>query len=182
MIHFITGNPGKLREVREIMPNIQVEHLNIDLPEIQEIDAHKIIEAKLREAHKHHQGELIVEDTSLYMDALGGKLPGPMIKWFLSSLGNEGVADIATRFGVHGAYAVTIIGYMDGSGNIRYFEGKAHGNIVSPRGESSFGWDPIFQPDNSIKTFAQMSGEAKNAISHRRKALMKFREYLDGGR
>ncbi len=182
MIHFITGNPGKLKEVREILGNIQIEQLDIDLPEIQELDPHKVIAAKLAEARKHHKGEMIVEDTSLYLDALGGKLPGPFIKWFLESLGAEGIAEIATRYGIHGAKATNLLGYMDANGNVKFFEGSIKGNVVYSRGANGFGWDPIFQPDKYIKTMAQLTGEEKNKISHRRIALEKLREYLGGRR
>ncbi len=178
MIKFITGNPNKLAEVREILQGVNIEQLQIDLPEIQEIDPHKVIEAKLQEARKHHQGEMMVEDTSLYLEALENKLPGPLIKWFEKALGNDGIANLAARYGVHGATATNLIGYLDGRGEIHFFEGSAKGNIVFPRGEKNFGWDPIFQPDGSIKTFAQMTQKEKNAISHRRKSLMKLREYL----
>lgn len=63
-LYFITGNKGKLAEVQSILGNI--EGLDIDLPEIQELDAHAIIKAKLTEALKHQTGTFIVEDTSLY--------------------------------------------------------------------------------------------------------------------
>lgn len=179
MIQFITGNASKFAEASQILTGIELRQLDIDLPEMQEIDPHKIIEAKLLEARKHHHGEIIVEDTSLYLEALGGKLPGPMIKWFMKGIGNEGISDIASRFGVHGARAVNLIGYMDKNDNIRYFEGEVVGNVVCPRGENAFGWDPIFQPDGSILTFGQMSKEAKNAISHRQKALKKLEKYLN---
>ena len=86
-LYFITGNKGKLVEVQEIISS--VEQLDIDLPEIQDIDAQEIIRAKLEEAQKHHQGQFIVEDTSLYLDCLNG-LPGPLIKWFMKTIGNDG--------------------------------------------------------------------------------------------
>ena len=77
-IFFITGNQGKLREVRELLPDIQ--GIELDLTEIQELDATKIIRAKLAEAQKSHAGRFIVEDTSLYLDDMNG-LPGPLVKW-----------------------------------------------------------------------------------------------------
>ncbi len=77
-ILFITGNEGKLREVRELLPDVQ--GIDMDLAEMQEIDAHKIIAAKLAEAQRYQSGPFIVEDTSLYIDAMNG-LPGPLIKW-----------------------------------------------------------------------------------------------------
>jgi inosine/xanthosine triphosphate pyrophosphatase family protein len=49
---------------------------------------------------------------------------------------------------------------------------------VSPRGDNHFGWDPIFQPDDFEQTYAEMDKEIKNSISHRFKAVDKFREFL----
>ncbi|MEI6266514.1 MAG: non-canonical purine NTP pyrophosphatase [bacterium] len=179
MIHFITGNQNKLKEVRAILGEGKVEHLDIDLPEIQEIDAKKILQAKLLEARKHHKGELIVEDTSFYLECLSWSLPGPLIKWFMKSLGIEGIAEIAAKYGVHGATVTNLLGYMDIEGNIEYFIGSVHGSAVYPRGERSFGWDPIFQPNGYIKTFAELSDEEKNEISHRKIALEKLKIHLD---
>lgn len=84
MIYFITGNKNKFEEVRAILPD--AEQLDIDLPEIQEIDAHGIIRAKLHAAFAHEEGEFIVEDLSFYLECLNG-LPGPLIKWFLKTIG-----------------------------------------------------------------------------------------------
>lgn len=118
-LYFITGNKSKLLEVQSMLEG--VEALDIDLPEIQELDAHKIIKAKLEEAQKHHTGEFIVEDTSLYFEVLNG-LPGPFIKWFLQTVGNDGLYKIAESFGNFKAEAKTIIGYSDSGGGINFFE------------------------------------------------------------
>jgi inosine triphosphate pyrophosphatase len=176
MIHFITGSKNKFAEMKAIFD--QLEQLEIDLPEIQDIDAHKIIQAKLEEALKHTKESLIVEDTSLYLDALQG-LPGPLIKWFLKTMGNEGLFKIADALGNYGAEAKTIIGYTDGSGKIEFFEGSVRGKIVEPRGEMRFGWDPIFQPEGMVKTYAELSSEEeKNKVSMRRIATEKLKAHL----
>lgn len=155
-----------------------IEQLEIDLPEIQELDAHKIVRAKLEEALKHKRSAFMVEDTSLYLDALSG-LPGPLIKWFLKTIGNEGLVKIAEAFGNTGAEARTVIGYTDGSGNVEYFEGSVRGRIVAPRGETRFGWDPIFEPEGMSKTYAELSSEKeKDAVSMRRIAVEKLKAYL----
>src|SRR3989344_8485655 len=163
-IYLITGNKGKLAEVQSILGN--VEALDIDLPEIQSLDAHEIIKAKLEEAQKHQTGEFIVEDTSLYFQVLKG-LPGPLIKWFMKTIGNEGLYKIAESFGNSSAEAKRIIVYSDAQGNISFFEGNIKGTIVSPRGEG-FGWDPIFQPEGYPKTFGELPPEAKNSFSMRK--------------
>lgn len=173
-LYFITGNKGKLAEVQSILGD--VEALDIDLPEIQELDAHKIIQAKLEEAQKHQKGEFIVEDTSLYFEAMNG-LPGPLIKWFMKTVGNNGLYKLVQSFGNFNSEAKTIIGYSNPEGNIHFFEGNIKGTIVSARGEG-FGWDSIFQPEGYSKTFGELTAEEKNSISMRKVAAEKLKEYL----
>jgi inosine triphosphate pyrophosphatase len=174
-LYFITSNNKKFSEVKMLMPDI--EQLEIDLPEIQETDAKKIIKAKLLEALQHHKGEFMVEDTSFYLDCLNG-LPGPLIKWFLVTIGNIGLADIAHKFGNFNATAKTIIGYAKSHEEIYFFEGELEGIVVVPQGEVGFGWDPIFKPTGFEKTFAEMTKEEKNAISMRSMAVQKMKEFL----
>src|SRR3989344_9469910 len=119
-IFFITGNKKKFDEIKALLPFI--EQLNIDLPEIQDIDPHNIIKNKLLEALNHKKGEFIVEDTSLYLDCLNG-LPGPLIKWFLATIGNQGLVELAEKLGNDRAEAKTIIGYAKNHEEIYFFEG-----------------------------------------------------------
>ncbi len=172
---FVTGNEGKLAEARAILGEIQ--GIDLDLPEIQDIDARKIIEAKLAEAVKTQPGSFIVEDTSLYLDGLNG-LPGPLIKWFMKTVGNEGLAKMAEAFANTGCEARVVIGYADGDGKAEFFEGSFRGTIVPPRGDNGFGWDPIFQPEGYDKTFAEFTQEEKNTVSMRRIAFEKLRKHL----
>ncbi len=175
-IYFITGNKNKFTEIKTILPHVQ--QLDIDLPEIQEIDAKKIIKAKLQEALKHKQAEFIIEDTSLYFDCLNG-LPGPLIKWFMQTIGNEGLFNLTKKLKNNQARAKTIIGYAKNPNNIYYFEGSIRGTIVSPIGKSGFGWDPIFQPKGYDKTLAEMNINKKNKISMRKIALTKLQKFIE---
>lgn len=174
-LYFITGNKGKFVEAKSIISN--VEQIDLDLPEIQDIDAKKIIEEKLQEAVKYNEGEFFCEDTSLYINCLND-LPGPLIKWFLAALGDKGVFDLIERYEDKSAVVKTIIGYTDGE-EVVFFEGEVEGEIVSPRGENGFGFDKLFLPTGSDKTFGEMDLEEKNSISMRKKALIKLRDYLD---
>jgi len=173
-IIFLTGNQGKLSEATSIIP--EIEGMEIDLPEVQEIDAKKIIENKLKEAAKQLEDNLIVEDTSLYLDGLGG-LPGPLIKWFMKTIGNEGLVKIANSFS-NKAEARTWIAYLN-NGKVEFFEGVIKGTIVEPRGENGFGWDAIFQPEGYEKTFAEMTMEEKNELSMRKIAFQRLKDYLN---
>lgn len=176
-MYFVTGNKGKLAEARAVLGD--VESLDVDLPEIQEIDAHAIIEEKLIEGLKHKEGDLIVEDTSLYLDALNG-LPGPLIKWFLKTIGNEGLVRLTDKLGNNKAQAKTVLGYAKNANEVTYFKGVIEGEVVPPAGENGFGWDPIFKPVGHDKTFAQMDAEEKNSVSMRKIAFEKLRDYLNG--
>ena len=173
-LHFITGNKGKFAEVKVYIPDLV--QLDIELPEIQELDPHKILQTKLDEAAHHHKDELIVDDTSLSLVCLNG-MPGPLIKWFLKAFGNKGLYDLTVKLGNTKAIASTVIGYSNNGGKPQFFEGSISGTIVEPQGPQGFGWDPIFQPDGYDQTFAQMWQE-KNLISMRKIAVLKLKEYL----
>lgn len=175
MIYFITGNKGKFEEAKTMIP--ELEQLDIDLPEIQELDSRKIIEAKLKAASEHHDGEFIVEDTSLSLDCLSG-LPGPMIKWFEKAIGNVGIAELANKYTNCAATAKVVLGYKKDS-EIKYFEGSLEGEIVEPRGDKDFGWGPIFQPYGHKKTFGEMDRAEKNSLSMRKIAFQKLSDYLN---
>lgn len=77
------------------------------------------------------------------------------------------------------AYFVTVMCLVDENGT-NYFEGRVYGNLTKEvRGEKGFGYDPIFIPDNYEITFAEMKAEDKNKISHRKKAIEKFLEFME---
>ena len=177
-VSFITGNKGKLEEFQQILGNdIELEQLDIDLPEIQETDAKAVIEAKLEEAVKHTDNLVIVEDTGLYFNAWNS-LPGVLIKWFIKSVGNKGTAKMLDPYEDKSAYAQCTIGFASKGREPVFFEGRINGKIIPPKGEGGFGWDPLFVPDNHTSTFGEMSREEKNRMSMRKIALEKLREYL----
>ena len=175
-ITFVSGNKTKVKEIQHLMPGIKI--LDIDLPEIQELDSTKIITAKLKAALEHTQGPIIVDDTSLYLDCFKGQLPGPLIKWFLNTVKNTGLVELTHTLGSSGAQAKTVIGYAKDRDSIAFFEGSFTGSIVPPQGTHGFGWDHVFMPDGHTTTLACMDTEAKNAISMRGQAIATLKEYL----
>lgn len=178
MLCFITSSEGKFAEVQAMIPDIRP--ISTDLPEIQSMDAREVIRFKLEMAREKWDGEFIVEDTSLYMDALNG-LPGPLIKWFLQAMGGRGLNDIADRMMNRLAVARTVIGYSN-NGDPQFFIGEVHGYIVPPRGRGGFGWDKIFQPSGEKYTFAEMTPEEKSRISSRARAVEKLKRFLESAR
>jgi non-canonical purine NTP pyrophosphatase (RdgB/HAM1 family) len=176
MIYFITGNKNKFSEAKAILS--EIEQLDVDLPEIQEINSKKVIEAKLIEASKHHSGSFIVEDTSLSLDCFGDVLPGPLIRWFDKTIANNGICEICERFENNLAHARVTVGYMDENKNIEYFEGDLTGTIVRPRGDQDWAWGLIFVPEGQTKTFGEMTREEKNSLSMRKIAFEKLKTFL----
>lgn len=78
------------------------------------------------------------------------------------------------------AYALCTFAYSSGQpgDDVRLFRGRTDGRIVEPRGPADFGWDPCFEPSGYTETYAEMSKECKNAISHRSKALLELKKFL----
>ncbi|NQV91770.1 RdgB/HAM1 family non-canonical purine NTP pyrophosphatase [Candidatus Woesearchaeota archaeon] len=174
-LHFITGNKHKLEEAQMILPHI--ESIELDLPEIQSLDPQEIIAEKLKAATKEHKGEFFIEDVSLYIECMNG-FPGPLIKWLLEAIKKEGIANLVLKYENHNATVKAVIGYSNGN-DIHFFTGEIQGKIVAPRGNSNFGFDPIFQPNDHNQTFAEMEISEKNAISHRNIALKKLKDFLE---
>ncbi|XP_054154482.1 inosine triphosphate pyrophosphatase-like [Oppia nitens] len=178
MITLVTGNENKLQEIVKIMGNslpFKLVSQDLDLPEYQGEERY-IIESKCKAALDTINGPVIVEDTSLCFNAMGG-LPGPYIKWFLKELGPNGLYRMLSGWTDKSAKAVCSVAYSDGR-DIHVFRGVVDGNIVDPRGPTDFGWDPCFQPLGYTQTYAQMDKTLKNQISHRFLAFNYLKQYL----
>ncbi|KAG4301254.1 hypothetical protein PCK1_002564, partial [Pneumocystis canis] len=176
----VTGNTKKAQEINDFFGTMfNITCVALDLPEIQG-KPHEIVIDKCMRAADIIKEPVIVEDTSLFFTALNG-LPGPYIKWFLSSLGLDGLVRILEPFSDKTAEAFSVFAYSEGPGqDVHVFEGKTYGTIVPARGstKSEFGWDAIFQPIDSHQTYAEMDYSLKNVLSHRVKALTKFLSFL----
>jgi non-canonical purine NTP pyrophosphatase (RdgB/HAM1 family) len=176
-ILFATGNPHKVAQVAAVLnrPVIQIE---VELPEIQAVDVREVIEEKTKAAYRIVGKPVLVEDTSLSFHAWNG-LPGALIKWFLTRVGNDGICNMLSAFADKRAVAETYLGYFDGD-KVFLFAAHVEGEIVPhPRGSNGFGWDPIFQPTGFGKTFAELTLEQADSVNMRKLAALKLKDYLD---
>ena len=184
IINFVSGNKNKLRELSDIfqkhIKDVEIKQLDIDLPELQGLPE-DIVRGKLKlalEKAKNLKGPVLVEDTSLCFNAYGG-LPGAYIKYFLKAIKPEGLYKMACAFKDHSAYAQSIYGLQkNAKTEPQLFIGKTDGEIVSPRGDNNFGWDPCFQPKNYKQTYAEMEEDKKNKISHRGKSTKAMIDWI----
>ncbi|KAG7177730.1 inosine triphosphate pyrophosphatase-like [Homarus americanus] len=178
---FVTGNAKKLEEVLAILGDsfpFRIESRKIDLPEYQG-EADDVSRDKCKAAGELIKAPVIVEDTCLCFNALGG-LPGPYIKWFLEKLKPGGLHKLLAGFEDKSAEAVCTFAFSSGDpkDEVLLFQGRTQGTIVEPRGDNKFGWDPCFQPKGYNQTFAELDSSVKNSISHRRRALDALRDYF----
>ena len=121
LLKFITSNKNKFREVSEILAPIKIKQVKLNLPEIQDLDPHKVILFKLTEALKHQQGPFIVEDGSVYFDCLIGQLPGPLIRWFNDTIGNKGMLKMVKGMGNNKVRELVLFGYAKNKKEYKIF-------------------------------------------------------------
>ena len=184
-----TANPGKIREIREILSGFDIELVSReDLGlcfDVEETGStfyeNALIKAK---AISEATGlPAIADDSGIVVDALGGE-PG----LYSSTYGGEGLEGserylyllekMKNKRQRSAKYVCTIVcAYPDGS--IISAEGECHGHIAeAPRGSGGFGYDPVFLVGDTDATMAELSQEEKNKISHRGAALRNFAKRL----
>ena len=162
-----------MAEVERVLGQ-RLTQVSIPLDEIQDIALEPVVIHKVKDAYAHVQRPVLVEDTGLTFAAWNG-LPGALVKWFLSALGTDGLCRLLHGEENRSATASTLFAYYDGT-LLRVFPGTVMGSIPhSPRGSSGFGWDAVFQPLGSARTFAEMSAKEKDRFSMRRLALEQLR-------
>jgi inosine triphosphate pyrophosphatase len=165
----VSGNPGKQREWQRLMPSeFNFESADINLDEIQSLDLEAIAVDKAKRAYEHLGRAVVVDDISAGLVKLQG-LPGPFIKFFETSLGEDAMYQLSTAADRR-AIVTCCIAYYDGTNTITA-RGEVLGRVVSERGENGFGFDTVFIPDGSNETFAQMTPAVKDTFSHRAKAI-----------
>jgi len=184
-----TGNAGKVDELRALLADLPIEIVpghTLDAPPDVEEDADTLTgnaQKKAAAYHDHTGLPALADDTGLEVAALDGRpgvhtarfagpdcTPEDNKKKLLAVL--DGIEDRRARFR-------TVVALVSPDGPARTFEGVCEGTITTaPRGDGGFGYDPLFRPHGYDQTFAEMPADAKNKISHRRKALDALRQFL----
>ena len=172
----VSSNPNKGIEAERIL-GVPLLRVSLVMPEIQAETVEDITRYKLETARTKGYHRLIVEDVSLGFDELGN-FPGPYVRWLLQAAGGAGLAAIAYALNNRAARAQCCVAYWDGKQG-KVFLGECKGEVlVKPRGDRHFGWDAWFQPTGSQKTFAEMTDEEKDRVSHRGDAYRQLAAHL----
>ena len=183
VIFFATSNIHKFNEARVVLAayGLASGMLQIKGAEIQSDSLKEIATTSVANAFKQSQLPLIVEDAGLFIDALKG-FPGPYAAYVFKTVENAGLLKLMEGFKNRKATFRSSIAYCDSeTGKTICFEGETAGKITTHERmlsfESAFGFDPIFQPQGCEKTFAEMTLQEKNDVSHRAQAVRKFAEW-----
>jgi len=181
-----TGNPGKRKEIEEMLPAAVRVLVPADLgiqSELPETGATLEENALEKARHVHQLCGLpcMADDTGLEVNALNGR-PGVYSARYAGSA-NDPVQNMTKLLGElegvqeRGARFRTVIAFVTKEGET-CFEGRVEGHIAEkPAGDGGFGYDPLFIPEGREETFAQMDPADKNAIGHRGKAMARFLEH-----
>ena len=184
---FATNNPHKLREIREIMPDhvtilsLADIHCEGDIPETADtLEGNALIKAHY--VYDRYGFDCFADDTGLEVEALNGG-PGVHTARYAGESQDPDanmkkmIAEMQENTNRHARFR-TVIALIE-KGVEHLFTGIVDGEIATePRGEQGFGYDPIFIPEQTGLTFAQMGEEGKNQISHRARAVGKLLDFL----
>ncbi len=176
-ITYITGNQKKADYLASYLEH-PIEHLKVDLDEIQSLDLLEIVTHKVRQAYSRVGKPVLVEDTSLEFHAFG-KLPGPFIRYFMEQMSVEDICSLL-KDKDRGAMARCMFGYYDGEEEEAYFEGSINGTIAEiPEGDDGFGWNNIFIPEGYNSTMAELNTEDYKKVYMTIKPIKEVRDFLN---
>jgi XTP/dITP diphosphohydrolase len=178
--YFVTSNVHKFQEARRILSEhkLATAKLKVEALEIQDDSLENIAKFSALDAVKNCGLPVFVEDAGLFIDCLGG-FPGPYSKYVYSTVGLKGILKLMKNVENRGAHFMSVVAFATSERPPICFVGKVEGKIsLQEQGTAGFGYDPIFEPDDGGgRTFAEMSTEEKNVVSHRGNALRKFGEW-----
>lgn len=167
----MTSNKAKFQEVSQLLEGrgVQLEWQEAEYPEVQADRLEDVVREALAWLAPRYGDGLAVDDSGLFIRSLAG-FPGVYSSYAFRTLGNDGILTLLDGVRDREATFETCIGLLE-DGESFVFHGASHGTIANrKRGSGGFGFDPIFLPDGSTRTFAEMTSSEKNAISHRGRA------------
>ncbi len=184
---FATNNPNKVAEIKNVVGThfniitLREAGIDIDIPEPHDTLAANAVE-KSSTIHRLTQQNCFSEDTGLEVEALNGQ-PGVLSARYAgaNATSTENIHKLLRELGnnTHRKARFRTVISLILNQQTYFFEGICNGTITTElSGEDGFGYDPIFIPDGSTKTFAQMTMEEKNKYSHRKKATAQLIQFL----
>ncbi len=181
-IYFITGNKGKVAEAKQKFSEIGINVIqkNLGYPEIQTETLENVASFGVKHVLKELNKPFILEDAGLFIDSLDG-FPGVYSAYVFHTIGCKGILKLMQNINGEKRSATfkSVYAYGEPGKKPMLFLGECNGSIsLEEKGINGFGYDPIFIPKNCDKTFAEMSIDEKNKLSHRGKSLDKLLDFF----
>ncbi|MHA1109618.1 MAG: XTP/dITP diphosphatase [Promethearchaeota archaeon] len=180
-LSFLTGNTHKFQEVKVFIESSGLDAVitqkNVPLIEIQTDSIEEVAVHKVESVGDSIQGNYFVEDAGFFIDKLKD-FPGVFSSYIQEMIGNEGVLKLMKDVTERDASFRSVIA-LKLENTIHTFHGRVDGKVSDDiKGTQGFGYDPIFIPDGLDQTFAEISMENKNSMSHRIHALQQMCDFL----
>ncbi len=177
-LYFITSNDYKKEEVVKIFTgtSIELQVVALQIQELMHIDLEVIVKDKLLKAYKAFGLPCAVEHGAIHIDALN-RLPGGISKVVWDSVGDK-ICNFIQAGESRSAIAKSLVGYCDGK-KMYFFPGETKGEIAQEaKGDRKFQWDPIFIPNGSSSTYAELGFPEKETFSQATKAWKQLISFL----
>lgn len=180
----MTGNRHKIEEVQTIFekycPEFQIMQADIPLLELQATTLEEVAAFKIQSVMEKIDPPYFIEDAGFFVDDVCQGFPGVYSSYVMKTIGWDGILKIMAGKTDRNAHFESVIAYIDKKKAVHYFKGVNEGQVsTEARGTSGFGFDPIFMSNETPnRTFAELGLHEKNSISHRRRAVNKFIEFL----
>lgn len=180
-LYLVSRNEGKIKELLQLASTYGIDLIPLDVPKI-EIQSDSLEDIALYSAMSAYlliKKPLIVEDSGLFIKSLG-MFPGTLSSYVYRTIGIAGILKLMEGINDREAYFKSVIALVNSEEKeIKLFSGEVLGEISrEPRGLGGFGFDPIFIPKGWNKTFAEMSIDEKNSVSHRAAAFKSLARWL----
>jgi len=179
-LKIITSNNGKIKEFTDIFGKTHFNPVktNIDYPEIQASSLEEVVDFGLSWLQGKIKPPFVIDDAGAFIDNLQG-FPGVYSRYIYDTIGLEGVLRQMKNIDERACTFKCVLGLLTEDGKKHKFVGECKGVLIDEeRGDGGFGYDPIFVPDGFDKTFAELTSEEKNNISHRGIAMRKLIDFL----
>lgn len=177
-VYFVSSNSNKYREIVPILSHYGIlsRFVKKSLKEIQSESVYQIAKAKSASAFEYLQNTVIIEDDGFYISSLKG-FPGQYSSFVYKTLGNQGLLKLMENETNRKAYFISVIAYNDGLA-LKTFTGKTEGTLSRSATDGGWGFDPIFVPKYTSKTYGELhQSNKKSVISHRYKSIEKFSKW-----
>lgn len=178
-INLITHNKNKVKEFRYVLePEIEVNHIDIEYPELRSNDSCEISEASAAQLANTFKKPIVVEDSGFFVEALNG-FPGTNSAYIHDKIGLKGILKLMKGVNNRRCYYKSAISYCEPKKKPVSFIGVEEGTVaLKEKGRYGWGHDPIFIPKGKKNTYGEIKKKWDDPSLFRKKSILMLKRYL----